>query len=127
MWLGAECLPDLSYQLKSTHNNCRAHKGVGLCCNVQLVHPPYHVPSVDSTFLPSALQDTDGQLIWRYAMPQGKTASSAPQGGGDGAYAPLQAPSAVVAVVGSAHVRGMCKAWQDSLAAPGQVDELLKV
>lgn len=73
------------------------------------------------------LQESDGQLIWRYVMPEGKTASSAPQGGGDGAYAPLPGPSDVVAVVGSAHVRGMCKAWQDSLAAPGQVQELLEV
>lgn len=73
------------------------------------------------------LQDTEGQLIWRYVMPEGATASSGPAGGGDGAYSPLQGPSAVVAVVGSAHVRGMCKAWQDSLAAPGQVQQLLEV
>jgi hypothetical protein len=77
--------------------------------------------------LTALLQDTDGQLIWRYVMPQGETASSAPQGGGDGAYAPLQGPSAVVAVVGSAHVRGMCNAWKDSLATPGKVEELLSV
>jgi len=73
------------------------------------------------------LQDADGQLIWRYVMPEGASASSVPAGGGDGAYSPLQGPSAVVAVVGSAHVRGMCKAWQDSLAAPGQVQQLLEV
>jgi pheromone shutdown protein TraB len=60
-------------------------------------------------------------------MPQGDTAPSAPKGGGDGAYQPLAGPAAVVAVVGSAHVRGMAKAWRDSLAAPGQVQELLEV
>jgi hypothetical protein len=73
------------------------------------------------------LQEADGQLIWRYVMPEGSTASSAPKGGGDGAYVPLAGPSDVVAVVGSAHVRGMCKAWQASLAAPGQVKDLLEV
>lgn len=93
-----------------------------------LLHRPTRLPGVtQNCSFAWHVQDTDGQLIWRYVMPQGETASSAPQGGGDGAYAPLQGPSAVVAVVGSAHVRGMCKAWQDSLAAPGKVDELLSV
>jgi hypothetical protein len=72
------------------------------------------------------LQD-EGQLIWRYMVPEGATASSAPAGAGDGPYVPLAGPAAVVAVVGSAHVRGMAKQWQDSLAAAGQLDELLKV
>ncbi len=72
------------------------------------------------------MQD-DEQLIWRYMVPEGSTASSAPAGAGDGAYTPLAGPSAVVAVVGSAHVRGMCKRWQDSLAAAGKVEDLLQV
>lgn len=66
-------------------------------------------------------------MIWRYVMPEGPTATSAPQGAGDGAYQPLPGPSAVVAVVGSAHVRGMAKAWQASLSAAGQVEPLLEV
>jgi hypothetical protein len=72
-------------------------------------------------------QDDEGQLVWRYLMPEGASAPSAPKGGGDGAFEPLQGPEAVVAVVGSAHVRGMVKAWQDSLAKPGAVDDLLGV
>lgn len=84
-----------------------------ICCSaVYIPSPPFQ-------------QDAEGQLIWRYVMPEGPTANSAPQGAGDGAFTPLQGPAAVVAVVGSAHVRGMCKAWQDSLAAPGQVQQLL--
>jgi hypothetical protein len=59
-------------------------------------------------------------------VPEGATASSAPAGSGDGPYVPLAAPTAVVSVVGSAHVRGMVKQWQESLAAAGQLDELLK-
>lgn len=60
-------------------------------------------------------------------VPEGATAASAPAGAGDGAFTPLAAPAAVVSVVGSAHVKGMIKQWQDSLAAAGQVEELLKV
>uniref|UniRef100_A0A383WD58 Uncharacterized protein n=1 Tax=Tetradesmus obliquus TaxID=3088 RepID=A0A383WD58_TETOB len=69
----------------------------------------------------------DGQLIWRYMVPEGATASSAPAGAGDGPYVPLAGPTAVVSVVGSAHVRGMVQRWQESLAAAGQLDELLTV
>eukprot|EP00879_Flechtneria_rotunda_P017203 GHRR01018021.1.p1 GENE.GHRR01018021.1~~GHRR01018021.1.p1 ORF type:complete len:276 (+),score=149.45 GHRR01018021.1:153-980(+) len=77
---------------------------------------------------PAYIADQDGQqLIWRYMVPEGATASSAPTGAGDGPYTPLAAPSAVVAVIGSAHVRGMCRRWQGSITAAGQVDELLKV
>ncbi len=69
----------------------------------------------------------DGQLVWRYMVPDGSAAFSAPAGSGDGPFTPLAGPQALVAVVGSAHVRGMVKGWQGSLAAAGQVDELLKV
>eukprot|EP00775_Hariotina_reticulata_P012413 gene12413-12548_t len=68
-----------------------------------------------------------GQLIWRYMVPQGSTSFSAPAGSGDGPVEPLAGPTAVVAVVGSAHVRGMAKEWQGSIAAAGQLDELLRV
>lgn len=33
-------------------------------------------------------------------------------GGGDGEYEPLAAPAAVVAVVGTAHVRGIIREWK---------------
>ncbi|KAF6254495.1 hypothetical protein COO60DRAFT_1703286 [Scenedesmus sp. NREL 46B-D3] len=77
--------------------------------------------------VPAYVADQDnGQLIWRYMVPEGATASSAPSGAGDGPYVPLAGPAAVVSVVGSAHVRGMVQMWQDSLAAAGQLDDLLK-
>jgi hypothetical protein len=60
-------------------------------------------------------------------VPQGCTAFSAPAGSGDGPVAPLAGPAAVVAVVGSAHVRGMAREWQGSIAAAGQLDDLLNV
>ena len=58
--------------------------------------------------------------------------AGAPAGAGDGEYAPLQAPRAVVAVVGSAHVRGMCRQWEDVVrdvraAGGADVDDLLKM
>jgi pheromone shutdown protein TraB len=34
---------------------------------------------------------------------------------GDGRYGPLPEVGAVVAVVGTAHVRGIVRAWQDAL------------
>ena len=60
-------------------------------------------------------------------MPKDGPAGSAPKGLGDGAYAPLTGPKAVVGVIGSAHVRGMCKQWEESVKEAGQVEELLKV
>lgn len=37
-----------------------------------------------------------------------------PLGEGDGSYAPLPAVGAVVAVVGTAHVRGIVQAWDSA-------------
>lgn len=72
------------------------------------------------------MQD-DSQLILRYMMPEGASASSATTGFGDGPFKPLAGPSAVVGVVGSAHVKGMVKSWHESLAAAGDVGQFLKV
>jgi hypothetical protein len=74
----------------------------------------------------TALQD-EGQLVWRYMVPAGASAASAPAGAGDGEFVPLPAPAAVVAVVGSAHVRGMARRWSSALNAAGQLDELMRV
>lgn len=66
------------------------------------------------------------QLVWRYRVPQEEApALAAPKGMGDGTYAPLPAPAAVVAVVGTAHVAGMIGKWQDVLADT-DVSALLK-
>lgn len=81
-----------------------------------------HLSDMDSF----ALQD-DAQLIWRYMVPEGASANSAPSGFGDGPYKPLAGPAAVVGVVGSAHVKGMVKKWNESVAAAGQVEQLLNV
>jgi len=82
---------------------------------------PCAAPAFVAGTLPS------GQLVWRYMMPKDGPAGSAPKGLGDGAYAPLTGPKAVVGVIGSAHVRGMCKQWEESVKEAGQVEELLKV
>ena len=86
------------------------------------------------SFVPAFVldKDGDGRGVWRYAMPQGEgddltpasTSSSAaasaaakfssrvlPKRGGEGVYAPVPAPRAVVAVVGTAHAAGIRRAW----------------
>lgn len=72
----------------------------------------------------------DGQLVWRYAMPAGAPALTAPPGRGDGEVVELTGNGAggpvsrVVGVVGSAHVRGMVREWQQHVAQQ-DVSELL--
>ncbi len=56
------------------------------------------------------------------------TDAACPRGEGDGVFEPLEGPAAVVAVVGTAHVRGMIRAWRR--AAEGErldLDPLLTV
>ncbi|KAI8474734.1 MAG: hypothetical protein J3K34DRAFT_118612 [Monoraphidium minutum] len=68
--------------------------------------------------------EAGGQLVWRYAMADGGPEGASPKGLGEGAYAPPRGVKSVVVVVGTAHVRGMCRAWGDALARPGDVGEL---
>ena len=42
-------------------------------------------------------------------MPEGGSEKATPPGNGEGEYKPLQAPQRLVAVVGSAHVRGILR------------------
>jgi hypothetical protein len=67
------------------------------------------------------------------AVHTGAPAAAAPQGLGDGAYTPLRGVQRVVAVVGTAHVRGMVREWQvateeagESWEEAGSVAQLLK-
>ena len=52
-----------------------------------------------------------GGAVLQYAMPQGGEPGACPVGQGAGQYAPLAGPRNVVAVVGTAHVRGMIREW----------------
>ncbi|KAL6762267.1 hypothetical protein V8C86DRAFT_2518932 [Haematococcus lacustris] len=70
-------------------------------------------------------QQEGGRPLWRFMMPEWGNSLAAPVGLGDGAVQPVQGPRAVVCVVGSAHVRGMVREWDDALRTPGQVDSLL--
>ncbi|KAK9807775.1 hypothetical protein WJX72_008889 [[Myrmecia] bisecta] len=65
-----------------------------------------------------------GQTVWRYVMPDGGPAAACPTGWGEGVYEPRQGPSAVVAVVGSAHVPGIIQEWNkaDAQGAKGAAD-----
>ena len=70
--------------------------------------------------------EAGGQLVWRYAMSAGAPLGSAPRGVGEGEYAPPQGGArAVVVVVGTAHVRGMCREWRAALERPGDVAEFV--
>lgn len=62
---------------------------------------------------PAYIADNDGGMrVWRYVVPEGGPPGAAPPGYGDGAFQPLGGPGVVVAVVGSAHVRGIAREWQ---------------
>jgi hypothetical protein len=61
---------------------------------------------------PAYIADSDaGRRVWRYVMPAGAPDQAAPSGHGEGEYKPLQEVQTVVAVVGSAHVRGIIREW----------------
>lgn len=47
----------------------------------------------------------------RFGMPAGGPEAAAPSGYGEGEYEPVQDAAVVVAVVGSAHVRGIIREW----------------
>lgn len=66
---------------------------------------------------PALLADmgADGVPIWRYTVGKNGPQGVSPLGEGDGSYSPLPAVGAVVAVVGTAHVRGITKAWDGAL------------
>lgn len=52
-----------------------------------------------------------GGAVLQYAMPAGGDPGACPPGAGAGQYAALPGPRTVVAVVGTAHVRGMLREW----------------
>lgn len=59
----------------------------------------------------------DGVPIWRYTVGKNGPQGVCPLGEGDGTYAALPAVSAVVAVVGTAHVRGIVREWDVAAAS----------
>ncbi|GMH40648.1 hypothetical protein BSKO_08552 [Bryopsis sp. KO-2023] len=62
---------------------------------------------------PAFIQDViEDKVVLRYMMPGNGPRKAAPMGKGDGEYVPLQGPKSAVAIVGSAHVRGMVKEWE---------------
>ena len=58
-------------------------------------------------------RESYGATVYSYAMPKGSPASVSPPGKGQGRFEfHGNPPKRVVAVVGSAHVRGMIKSWE---------------
>jgi hypothetical protein len=72
------------------------------------------------------LNEVEGQLVWQYMVPEAGPLGSAPAGSGDGALAPLDGVSSVVGVVGTAHVHGMVREWQQH-CRDLSVEQLLRV
>lgn len=69
-------------------------------------------PAYVLTRTPGAEGSSSGGALLHYAMPVGGEAGACPVGQGAGQYQPLAGPRTVVAVVGTAHVRGMIRQWQ---------------
>ena len=76
---------------------------------------------------PAYIMDRDqGRTIWRYTIPEGGPEEASPPGNGEGQYKPLQAPGRLVAVVGSAHVRGILREWE-GVSRQGYMEQLQQV
>ncbi|CAL8465194.1 g4729 [Coccomyxa elongata] len=65
-----------------------------------------------------------GMRMWRYVVPEGGPTAAGLPGYGEGEYRPVGDPQTVVAVVGSAHVRGIVREWE---RIKGQSDCLLRL
>jgi hypothetical protein len=72
------------------------------------------------------LNEVEGQLVWQYMVPEAAPLASAPKGSGDGAVAPLEGEASLVAVVGTAHVHGMVREWEQH-CRDQYVEQLLTV
>lgn len=64
------------------------------------------------------LDEVDGYTVLRYMIAEGASNKAAPTGKGDGAYEPLGNVESVVAIIGSAHVRGICKQFDSVVDGP---------
>lgn len=63
---------------------------------------------------PAFVLDTqDSRHAWQYAMPADSPTGLSTKGIGLGEYRAVEGPESVVAVVGSAHVGGIVREWQD--------------
>lgn len=60
----------------------------------------------------------DGTPVLQYAQPESGNPAACPPGTGAGVFVPAKAQRAVVAVVGTAHVRGMAAAWHEACKMP---------
>jgi hypothetical protein len=63
------------------------------------------------------LDQVDKYTVMRYMMADGAPNKAAPTGKGDGAYEPLPDADSIVAIIGSAHVRGICKQWNSTVSS----------
>ncbi|KAG2492108.1 hypothetical protein HYH03_009599 [Edaphochlamys debaryana] len=61
------------------------------------------------------LDQVDGRSVWRFGSPAGAPARAAPTGLGDGELGAAAGVRSVVGVIGSAHVRGMIRRWNDAV------------
>ena len=65
---------------------------------------------------PAADEAGGAAAVLQYAMPAGGEPGACPPGAGAGQYDPRPGPRSVVAVVGTAHVRGMIRQWRAAQA-----------
>lgn len=58
------------------------------------------------------------EALLRYAMPKGANPVVCPEGYGEGQFQPLPEGRTVVGVVGTAHMRGIIRAWAEAQRNP---------
>lgn len=74
--------------------------------------PAAHSPSDGCCLQPWGVNTVAQNAFAGPARSAGAPEAAAPRGLGDGAFQPLRGAQRVVAVVGTAHVRGMVRGWQ---------------
>ena len=72
------------------------------------------------------LDRVDGRMVWRLMQGKGAPDETSTRGYGDGEYQPLQDVNVVVNIVGTAHVQGIVKAWENALSKPSEITSLIK-
>ena len=110
-------------ELESARLQCSAHDNKSSAVSVQMSSSGAVAGSGASPAY--ILETSDERHAWHYAMPKDAPEGCSVSGCGLGEYVPMKNASAVVGVVGSAHVGGIVREWQDA-ADQEKLSRLLK-
>ena len=85
--------------------------------DVHMAHNLRSASSGEGSSAPAYILDkVRGNWVYRLMMPKGGGPPHVEHGLGDGEYLPLENPKRVVAIVGTAHVRGICRTLENGVS-----------